>query len=115
MKEAVRLGDLKNVSQVSIDDAAVTDHRYRLSRMGKDDSIYGGHHNGLERNGILRTGPLTTEHFLPHRIVGRPKLFDGNVRGRIAIPLGQVVVDMDGKPGDVGERLGGFSRSVHGR
>ncbi len=115
VKEAIRFRKLKNVREVGIDDATVTDHGNRLPRMADNYTIHGGHHGGLKRNWILRTGPLTAEHFLPHWIVGRPEFLDGNVRRRIAIPLGQVVVDLDAQPGDVRERLGSLSRSVHRR
>ena len=63
--------------------------------MGGGDAVDGGHHPALERRAVdpqlvQRPGGQR----LPHRIVGRPQLLDGDVRAGLAVPLGQAVHDL---------------------
>src|SRR5262245_56193457 len=83
------------VRQVRVDDSAVAHHRHHTTRVGADHALDRLDHDAPEREAVDFTvlTPATLDHVEPSRVARRSQFLDRNVEVRVAVELGQFVVD----------------------
>ena len=95
------------MGDVHVDHAAVADDADLLAGVGVDDPLDAAHDGGLERGAVdLEILEPVLGHGQIALVARGPQLLEGDVADRLAVELGQFVVDLDLEPVSDGDGLG---------